>query len=308
MPRLRRDIAGPLTQPDRADLDRSLLLAAEVLSAERPSATALAVQSFVIILREGFEAILIIGAMVAFLIKTGHREQRRSVYAGVGAAVVASLVVGVVLEAVFVAVPARREVLEGVTMLVAVAVLFSVSFWLVSKLHNGRWEKYLQERMHLALGAGGGLALASVAFLAVFREGVETVLFYKALNSMAAGATLPVALGFGVGVLALGVVYTAFTRLGVRVPMRPFFAATSGILYVMAMVFAGAGIAELQEAGVVATTPIAGLPTWPGLGIYPTAETALAQGVLLVLLAGALFVTFVLPRMNRSREVAEARH
>lgn len=302
----RADIAHPTAIPDREQIDRALAAAAQSLTAEGPSNFGLAIQSFVIILREGFEAILIVGAIIAFLIKTKRQEARRSVYAGVGVAIGLSLVVALLLEALFIAVPARREILEGGTMLVAVVVLFSVSYWLVSKLQAGRWEQYLKDRINVALGGGGGLALGSVAFLAVFREGVETVLFYKALNAMAGASTLPVVLGFGVGLLALAIIYVAFTRLGVRIPMRPFFAMTSGILYLMATIFAGAGIAELQEAGVVATTPLGGIPTLPGLGIYPTVETMLAQGLLVVLLAGALFVTFGLPRFTRSAEVAGA--
>jgi len=293
----RADLNRPASVPDRAAIDRTLAAAAQTLTAERPSNLGLAIQSFVIILREGFEAILIIGAIIAFLIKTERLEARRSVYAGVGVAIGLSLVVALLLEALFIAVPARQEVLEGATMLIAVAVLFSVSYWLVSKLQAGRWEQYLNDRMNVALGAGGGLALGGVAFLAVFREGIETVLFYKALNAMASGATLPIVAGFGVGLLALGVIYIAFTRLGVRIPMRPFFAMTSGILYLMATIFAGAGIAELQEAGVVGTTPFSSVPTLPGLGIYPTVETMTAQGLLIVLLIGALLITFGLPRL-----------
>ena len=303
---LRADLSSASGTPDRAGVDSALATAARVLTAERPSNLGLAVQSFVIILREGFEAILIIGAIIAFLIKTGRPEARRSVYAGVLGAIGASLAVALLLEALFEAVPARREVLEGVTMLVAVAVLFSVSYWLVSKLQHGRWEQYLKERMHVAVGAGGGLALAGVAFLAVFREGVETILFYKALNAMAAGAFIPVVVGFVAGLVALVLVYMAFTRLGVRIPMRPFFALTSGILYLMATIFAGAGIAELQEAGVVGTTPLGAIPTLPGLGVYPTVETAAAQGLMVMLLLAALFVTFGLPRLNKGREIAGA--
>ncbi len=303
---LRADLNSVSTTPDRAGVDSALAAAARTLAAERPSNLGLAIQSFVIILREGFEAILIIGAIIAFLIKTGRPEARRTVYAGVLAAVGASVAVAVLLQALFEVAPARREVLEGATMLVAVAVLFSVSYWLVSKLQHGRWEQYLKERMHVAVGAGGGLALGGVAFLAVFREGVETVLFYKALTAMAAGAILPIVLGFVVGLAALALIYMAFTRLGVRIPMRPFFAMTSGILYLMATIFAGAGIAELQEAGVVGITPLPGLPMLPGLGVYPTVETVAAQGLMIVLLLAALFVTFGLPRLKKSAEIAGA--
>lgn len=256
------------------------------------SAWAVATQSFFIILREGFEAILIIGAILAFLMKTGHEERKRDVYWGVGSALVASGATYVVLESVLSVTPASRELLEGVTMLVAVAVLFSVSYWLVSKLEQEKWEEYLRGKMKKALGAGGGLALAGVAFLAVYREGFETVLFYKALFGFSEAGLAPVGGGFLVGCAALAVIYVLFTRFGMKVPMRPFFAITSAVLYYMAIVFAGSGIHELQEAGVVGFTPLAGAPRLPLLGVYPTVETLVAQGVMAALLLGGLALTF----------------
>lgn len=301
----RADLATPDAVPDPAPLRRALDAAAASLTS-RASSWSLAAQSFVIILREGFEAILIVGAIMAFLVKTGHPEKRKVVRHGVLWALVASLGVGLILRAVFEAVPARREVLEGVTMLLAVAVLFSVSYWLVSKLQHGRWDRYLRDKMQRALGTGSGLALALVAFLAVFREGVETVLFYHALGTLSDGNVYPVVLGFVVGTVALAAIYFAFTRFGVRIPMRPFFALTSGLLYAMAIVFAGAGIAELQEAAVVGFTPVPGVPQIPALGLYATRETLLAQGLLVALLVVALTYTFGFPRLQRSAEAAAA--
>jgi len=299
----RADIATAAGEIDRSALDGALDEAAAALTGSA-SDWGIALQSFVIILREGFEAILIIGAIMAFLVKTGRAEERRSVAWGIGGAIAASLAVGVLLEALFTAVPARREILEGVTMLVAVAVLFSVSYWLVSKLERGRWESYLDGKMRTAAGAGSAAAFAGVAFLAVFREGVETVLFYKALSTMSGDPFLPIVLGFVVGVVALVVIYSAYIKLGVRVPMRPFFGMTSALLYGMAVIFSGAGVAEFQEAGVVGMTPVAGVPTVPTLGLYPTLETLAAQGTLVALLVVALFVTFVLPRLRTSASTA----
>ena len=123
--------------------------------------------SFLIIFREGLEAILVIGAIVAFLLKTGHRERLRSIWIGVGAALAASAVTAVILKTVLSAMPATREVIEGITMLVAVAVLFSVSYWLISKVEAAKWQQFIQERVTAALDHGGGRALAVVAFLAV---------------------------------------------------------------------------------------------------------------------------------------------
>ena len=248
--------------------------------------------SFLIILREGLEAILVIGAIVTFLIKTGHRERLRSIWVGVGLALVASAITAVILATVLRALPATREVIEGVTMLVAVAVLFSVSYWLISKVEAAKWQAFIRDKVNDALSHGGGRALVLVAFLAVYREGAETALFYQALFNEGTAVMVPIALGIVAGAGVLAVVFTMVYRYGVRIPLRPFFAVTSALLYYMAFVFMGKGIRELQEGNVV---PITVLPGWPHLdamGIYPSVETLLGQLVLALLFAFALLKTF----------------
>lgn len=249
-------------------------------------------QSFLIILREGFEAILVVGAVVAFLIKTGHRERLRSIWIGLTLGVLASLATAVVLKTLLGAMPASRSLVEGITMLIAVAVLFSVSYWLISKVEAAKWQKFIREKVTSALEHGGGKALAVVAFLAVYREGAETALFYQALFSSGPNVELPLALGIIVGFAALAVIFTLFYRYGVRIPMRPFFAVTSFLLYYMAFVFMGKGIRELQEANVVPITVIQGVPHIEAMGIYPSVETLAAQGILVVLLIFATLKTF----------------
>ena len=249
-------------------------------------------QSLLIILREGLEAILVIGAVVAFLIKTGHRERLRSIWIGVALALGASVVTAVVLATVLRALPATREVIEGATMLVAVAVLFSVSYWLISKVEAAKWQAFIREKVDAALQHGGGTALAFVAFLAVYREGAETALFYQALFQEGAGIMLPLSAGIVVGGILLAVIFTLFYRYGVRIPLRPFFAVTSVLLYYMAFVFMGKGIRELQEGGVVGITVLTGWPHVEAMGIYPSVETLLGQLVLLLLFAFALLKTF----------------
>lgn len=249
-------------------------------------------QSLVIILREGLEAILIIGALLAFLTHSANAQHRPSIYWGAGVAIAASIVTAILFEVVFGLAEASREFLEGVTMLLAVVVLFSVSYWLVSKVEHKRWERYIRDKMSLALSRPNRFALASVAFLAVYREGFETVLFYKALMGGAtSGAT--VFGGFGLGVAALFVICLLIYQFGVRIPLRPFFATTSAILYYMAFVFAGRGIHELQEAGALGETKLTGVHRVDLLGIYPTAEGLMVQGFLLGALIGALVWTFV---------------
>jgi high-affinity iron transporter len=249
-------------------------------------------QSFLIILREGFEAILVIGAVVAFLIKMGHRERLRSVWLGIVLGLVASLATAVVLKTVLSAMPASREIVEAVTMLVAVVVLFSVSYWLISKVEAAKWQKFIREKVTLALEHGGGKALALVAFLAVYREGAETALFYQALFNEGPNVGLPLALGIIVGFAALAVIFTLFYRYGVRIPMRPFFTVTSILLYYMAFVFMGKGVRELQEGNIMHITVIPGGPHVEAMGIYPSVETLVAQGILILLLIFATVRTF----------------
>ena len=249
-------------------------------------------QSFLIILREGFEAILVIGAIVAFLLKTGHRERLRSIWTGVIMGILASFATAVILSTVLSAMPASREVIEGATMLVAVAVLFSVSYWLISKVEAAKWQQFIKEKVSNALEHGGGTALTFVAFLAVYREGAETALFYQALFNEGSHVVVPVTLGLLFGGATLAVVFTLFYRYGVRIPLREFFGVTSVLLYYMAFVFAGKGVRELQEGNLVTITTIPGVPHIEALGLYPTVETMLAQLVLITLFVFALVKTF----------------
>jgi high-affinity iron transporter len=262
-------------------------------------------QSFLIILREGFEAILVIGAIVAFLIKTGHRERLHSIWLGIGLGLVASLATAIVLKTLLAAMPASREIVEATTMLLAVVVLFSVSYWLISKVEAAKWQKFIRQRVSSALEHGGGKALALVAFLAVYREGAETALFYQALFSEGPNVGLELALGIVVGFAVLAVIFTLFYRYGVRIPMRPFFTVTSLLLYFMAFVFMGKGIRELQEGNIMPITVIPGGPHVDAMGIYPSVETLTAQSILVVLLIFATIKTFW-PRHAAEGEGAEA--
>jgi FTR1 family protein len=250
------------------------------------------VQSFLIILREGFEAILVIGAVVAFLLKTGHRERLRDIWTGVALGLLASALTAVVLKTVLGAMPASREIIEGLTLLVAVAVLFSVSYWLISRVEAAKWQQFIREKVATALEHGGGKALAFVAFLAVYREGAETALFYQALFDEGARVALPITVGIILGFAALAIIFTLFYRYGVRIPLRPFFSVTSVLLYYMAFVFMGKGVRELQEGNAMPITLIPGFPHVEALGLYPTWQTLLAQLLLLALFVFALAKTF----------------
>jgi high-affinity iron transporter len=292
------DFKGAINANDLRTAERTR----KVIEAELPAVVALTqptsgawaafLESFLIILREGFEAILVVGAVVAFLIKTGHREQLHAIWVGAGLGLLASAVTAVILKTVLSAAPASSEVIEGITLLIAVAVLFSVSYWLISKVEAAKWQQFIREKVNAALAQGGGKALAFVAFLAVYREGAETALFFQALFNEGHHLAVPLSLGILIGFAALAVVFTLFYRFGVRIPLRPFFAITGVLLYYMAFVFAGKGIRELQEGNAISITPIPGLPHVTAMGIFPTVETLLAQLLLLTLFVFALLKTF----------------
>jgi high-affinity iron transporter len=303
---LRAGAAGGATASEldriRRQLDAGLENAERVL-ADRLSPVNLFLQSFVILLREGLEAILLVGALMTFLVKTGAAHRRRDINVGVGAAVAASLLTAFALETIFHLTPARREALEGATMVLATIVLFYVSYWLLSKMEVAKWNHFVKSKVQDALTSGSSLALGSVAFLAVYREGFETVLFYKALflTGGSTAATMPIVGGILLGSVIMVGVYIAINRFGMRLPLKPFFGVTSAFLYYMAFVFGGKGVAELQEGGLLPTTIIPGGPRLPALGIYPTVESLLLQGVLLVLLLIALVWTFLVePRRRRA--------
>jgi len=262
------------------------------LTAPSGSGTEAFWQSFLIILREGFEAILVVGAIVAFLLKTGHKERLRNIWMGVLYALLASAGTAVLLKTLLAAIPASREIIEGATMLIAVAVLFSVSYWLISKVEAAKWQQFIKEKVTVALDQGGGRALTFVAFLAVYREGAETALFYQALFNEGPNVVLPLSLGIVAGLIALAVIFTLFYRYGVKIPLRPFFSVTSVLLYYMAFVFMGKGVRELQEGNAISLSTIAGFPHNEWLGLYPSWEGVLAQLALLLLFAFAVLKTF----------------
>ncbi|MDR3563946.1 MAG: FTR1 family iron permease [Negativicutes bacterium] len=244
--------------------------------------------AFLILVREGFEAILVIGAIAAYLIKSGNGAKTRVVYFSSAGAILASFLTAIALQKVFSISGASQEILEGATMLVAVVVLFFVSHWMVGKSEANAWQNYIEGKVQSSLSGGSTLSLGAAAFLAVYREGAETVLFYQALFSEAAEHMEMVWLGFGLGCLALVIIFLLIRYGSMKMPLKPFFRGTSILLYIMAISFAGGGVKELQEGGIVGVTPVPGMESIDLLGIYPTWETLLPQILLVVLAIGGV--------------------
>ena len=248
------------------------------------SATANWVSSAVIILREGLEAILVIAAMAAFLIKSGRRDGMIWLHSGWIAALLLGALTWTVSSQIISISGAQREVTEGVTALLSSAVLLYVGFWLHSKSSAAKWSAFIKDKIGRSHGSWWGVAL--VSFLAVYREAFETVLFYQALwmQSDAAGRT-GVLGGFASGVVGLAVLAWLIVRLSIRLPLSLFFGASSLFIAVMAVVFAGQGMAALQAAGRLPASPL-DLPSIPLLGIYPNVQGIALQLVLVALILG----------------------
>lgn len=256
----------------------------------------------IILLREGLEALLIVGALLAVLKKTETPQKSTWIWGGTAAGVVASVILALVFNLVFSRATSRlnRELVEGVTGLAAGAMLIYVSYWLHSKTSLGAWQRHVHERTTAALSQNRLFALSLVSFLAVFREGAETVLFYAGIAPSIALGDLVV--GLALGTAALAVVAVLIHLLGVRVPIRQFFLGTSVLVYYLAFKFFGTGIHALQEAGAVSATPSNYLPESGFFGLYPTWESTVAQAALAV---GGV-VAVVAPRLRARSRVEQA--
>jgi len=298
------ETGAPEAETDYGLLARTVDSAEAVLGGSHTSWGFLA-ESFLLIVREGFEAILIVAAIMAVVMRSGSAEQRRSVRWGVGLALLASLATAGLLEWLLEGGAAQREALEGGVMLVASAVLFYVSYWLLSKVEVEVWQRFLRDKVERAAASGRSLALAFVAFLAVYREGFETVLFYKALYvSGGAGGAAPITLGLASGAVVLLVVYVGIERFGIRIPLRPFFAVTGATLFFMSFVFAGTGVKELQEGALIPSTLVRGAPRSDFFGVYPTVQSLAVQGLIAVSLVVAIVWWVVRWRAARVAERA----
>jgi FTR1 family protein len=265
-----------------------------------------AVNSFVIIVREGLEAVLLIGALLGYLVATGAPPKfRKQIWAGVAAGVGATLLTWGAASALIPINGANRELIEGATALIAVAVLLYVSNWLFQKTYIHDWKNYLREKLNSAVTSKSAFAMTFLAFAAVYREGFETVLFYQALAFDSSAAA--VVSGFLPGLLLISAIGVLIIRAGAKLPLKQMFGITNSILVYLSFVFVGKGLYNLHEAGVFAARQLP-LPDLQILrllfGWYPLVETTLAQALYLTLVA-ATFV-FYKRRMAATARLATA--
>lgn len=276
----------------RTEIDKIIKMLREdanELDGKKESGVSVFLAALVIILREGLEAILVIAAIAAYLVRSGNGRMLRTVYMSSLAAIIASIFAAIAIQYLFDISGANQEIIEGCAMLLATVVLFFVSNWMFSKAEAQTWKSYVEGKVETAVATGSGFGLGFAAFLAVFREGAETILFYQAMIIDAKNHIDMVWLGLGVGCVILIAVFILIRFGTMKLPVRPFFIGTSILMYLMAIAFAGGGVKELQEADVIPVTPVGFVQSIDILGIYPTVETLIPQAIMAVIVLISIF-------------------
>lgn len=271
--------------------------------------TSSAGQAFLILIREGLEALLVVAAVIAYLVKSGNERFTRWIYLGVVAGLAGSGLVAVLFTFLFGGSGPVQEISEGVCALIATLMLLWTSNWMLNKSSVEAWNNYIRNKTEAAvagaqskvesgqrLGLGMITSLAMLSFLAVFREGAETVIFYESIYSMSQDAH-----GMWVGGLAaaavLIVIFLILRFTSVKIPIGPFFLVTSIVMAVLVVIFAGGGIHALIEGDLIEGTYLSSVPTNDWIGLYPYVETITAQ----VIAAIAVVVLFVVGFIKKHR-------
>ena len=271
--------------------------------------TSSAGQAFLILIREGLEALLVVAAVIAYLVKSGNKRFARWIYLGVVAGLAGSGLVAVLFTFLFGGSGPIQEISEGVCALIATLMLLWTSNWMLNKSSVEAWNNYIRNKTEAAVagaqskvesGQGLGLgmiaSLAMLSFLAVFREGAETVIFYESIYSMSQDAH-----GMWIGGLAaaavLIVIFLILRFTSVKIPIGPFFLVTSIVMAALVVIFAGGGIHALIEGDLIEGTYLSTVPTNDWIGLYPYVETITAQ----VIAAIAVVVLFVVGFIKKHR-------
>jgi high-affinity iron transporter len=238
------------------------------------------IQAAVILLREGLEAMLVIAALAGYLRKAGAGHRIHALYGGalaaVGASVIAAWLFAVLNSG------EHSDILEGAIIIIAAALMLYVSGWLMVKQDPRGWQDYLAHKADGALAQDTVWAVAALAFLAVFREGAETVLFVNALATTAGGWSVSLFAGLAVATIGLVVLFYFINLIAQRIPLRPLFIITSAFLFAMAIKFIGEAVQEFQESAVLPFTELKGVSFLGAIGLNPTVEALSAQVLVIV--------------------------
>jgi high-affinity iron transporter len=287
-----RDFRAALVGRNPALIQKQAGILDELLSrtGSRSGDTLPFVAAFIIYFREGVEAALLVGALLGGVKKLGRSDASRAIHVGWTSALVAGVISWFLFSRLIAIAPSQRELVEAFIGLLAALVLFSVSFWMISKAESRKWMAFLQDQMNRGLGSGRVWSFAGLAFLAVYRECAETILFTEALLIEAVGNPWPVFAGAILGLLGVVLVAIAIRNTFQRLPLPVFFGVSGFLLSLLAVAFAGSSISAFVAAGYLTPRPIA-FPSFPMLGIHPDLSSLAVQGVLILLLAMAAIKT-----------------
>lgn len=238
-----------------------------------------------ILLREGLEALLVVVAMLAFLKKANRTDALPYVHAGWMTALAMGGFTWAVATYLVNVSGASREMTEGFSAIFAAVVLLAVGIWMHQKSLAGRWQAYVQQKLSAALNGKSMLMLFLLAFVTVYREVFETVLFYAALWTEENGGYLLAGLGLGIAIL--GGIAAVLLRSSARLPISQFFAASSALVGILAVVLIGKGAAALQKVGLIPDTPVS-LPRIEVLGFYPSLQPIAAQLIILMIIVASI--------------------
>lgn len=235
-----------------------------------------------ILFREGLEAILIIVSLLTFLNRSGNEDKRKWIWSGAAVGIIGSALLAIALSIVFsnLSTGSSRETIEGITGIIAVLFMLTIGAWLHKKSNLQAWNRFVEKTIGESLAKGTLLSLSFTAFLAVIREGAETIIFYMGMAATIRMTDLFI--GIGGALVVLAIIAFAIIKLSARIPIRPFFLIASLLLYYMAFKFIGASIHALQVTGSLAAHSSDYLLDAPSLGIYANWETTIPQLIVLV--------------------------
>lgn len=268
------------------EVEELLIQVEEALEADSGSWESSFFGALAILLREGLEALLLVVAMLGFLRKAERPELVPYLHGGWVSALLAGLATWGVATWLIGISGATREMTEGLGSVLAALILLWVGVWMHGKSNAQAWQEYVKDTMTQAIGKGSAWFLFGLAFLVVYREVFETILFYSAMWSQGHGDA--VLAGAGVATALLAAVAAALLAFSKRLPIEKFFTYSSFLIAVLAVVLIGKGVSALQETGMISLTLLNGFPRVELLGMYPTMETAGAQAAMIALLLAGI--------------------
>lgn len=242
------------------------------------------VDAMFILLREGVEALLIVLALVSSLKAANQKKGLRWVYAGAATGILASVVIAFILQALFPAVSSgtNREILEGFVGIFAVVMMIGIGFWLHSKSSLKSWKNYIDRKMDVVLSTGSFISMFVLSFLAVFREGAETILFYVGILPLISLQNLII--GVVSAILILIVIALVLIYASSKIKIHQVFFVLTWTIYFLAFKMLGTSIHMLQVVGILPLHVIRFIPTVEVLGIYANIEVFVSQLILIIII------------------------